>query len=237
MRGFGKAELLGSGGSKDIYDSLESKNSVVQEFRLSNKVTPEQVKGRFYLTKILHALLPKNIPQIEASAQNLQTGKEVFVTEKRYRDKAHISYNHKYHTPFTVDNEDEILSKGRVLKVTNDPRYKSLLNFLRTFGVDHDPSEVNYSYDSEDIENPETNIQLLDNDFIPWVIDKKDKSIILACNFPELKKAIENIQDESVRISAKQSIDRLTELLKAQLSQLPDYEIVIERYLPEDINI
>ncbi len=234
MRGIGKGEKFAEGSVKDVFFSSESPNSVVQEFKgvKDFEKTAEQIKGRFYLTKILHALLPKNIPDIEFAAKKAGSGNEVFVTEKRYRDPQHIAFNRKFHHPMEVSEGDLDLARGRINKISKDPRFNELLNKLRLFGVTHDPNEVNYSYDKADEDNPETSIQLLDNDFIPWEFLKNQNEIYIFCNFPVLLKFIQEIPDEKIRSSAIRYFDRLKALLEIERSKFPDYECEPKDRLP-----
>jgi len=64
-------EEIGSGTEKTVYRHKHDKEKVVGVFheeRSYNKETVNQVKGRFYLTKLLHILYPKNIPNMHLAA-------------------------------------------------------------------------------------------------------------------------------------------------------------------------
>ena len=57
-------EPIGVGGEKKVYQDPKNPDRVVGIFREHIEETPNQIKARFYLTKILHLLFPKNIPDM-----------------------------------------------------------------------------------------------------------------------------------------------------------------------------
>lgn len=63
-------EKLGSGGEKDVYVNQENPDRAVGMFNEGRDETTFQIKGRFYLTKILHLLYPKQIPDIHLAASD-----------------------------------------------------------------------------------------------------------------------------------------------------------------------
>lgn len=65
-----KGGYIDEGREKKVYGHHERKDLVVSEFHKQKwlEETPEQIKARFYLTKILHLLYPQNIPNIHLAA-------------------------------------------------------------------------------------------------------------------------------------------------------------------------
>lgn len=61
---------LGEGSEKKVFLSPHNPERVIGIFHEYREETPEQVKGRFYLTKILHALYPQHIPELHLAASN-----------------------------------------------------------------------------------------------------------------------------------------------------------------------
>lgn len=59
---------IGRGSEKEVYINQENPDHVIGVFHEDQKETPYKVKGRFYLTKILHLLFPKNIPDVHLAA-------------------------------------------------------------------------------------------------------------------------------------------------------------------------
>ena len=62
-------EKLGAGGEKEVFVNQENPEHAIGIFsEYSRKETPQQIKGRFYLTKILHLLFPKQIPDMHLAS-------------------------------------------------------------------------------------------------------------------------------------------------------------------------
>lgn len=61
---------LGDGGEKRVYENPNNPEQALGLFHRSKAESVEEVKGRFYLTKILHMLLPKNIPDMHLAASH-----------------------------------------------------------------------------------------------------------------------------------------------------------------------
>lgn len=65
-----KLKILGKGMEKIVYEDPNDTNRAIGFFHEYRSEPPEIVKGRFYLTKILHLLFPKNIPDIHMVSSN-----------------------------------------------------------------------------------------------------------------------------------------------------------------------
>lgn len=62
---FTQENLLGQpGGEKSVYEDPDNPDLAIGIFHDYRKETPRQVKARFYLTKTLNLLFPRNIPDI-----------------------------------------------------------------------------------------------------------------------------------------------------------------------------
>lgn len=59
---------LGDGAEKKVYENPNNPEQVIGIFHKSESQSVELAKGRFYLTKILHLLFPKNIPDMHLAA-------------------------------------------------------------------------------------------------------------------------------------------------------------------------
>src|SRR3990167_10010928 len=57
-------EQIGFGSEKIVYQDPNNPGKVIGVFEEWEKKTPNQMKAMFYLTKTLHLLLPKNIPDM-----------------------------------------------------------------------------------------------------------------------------------------------------------------------------
>lgn len=68
---FTPENLLGQpGGEKSVYEDPDNPDLAIGIFHTYRKETPHQVKARFYLTKILHLLFPKNVPDIHMASSD-----------------------------------------------------------------------------------------------------------------------------------------------------------------------
>lgn len=65
-----KLKKLGSGTEKRVYEDPNNPDRALGIYHESQTESAERVKGRFYLTKILHLLLPKNVPDMHLAASD-----------------------------------------------------------------------------------------------------------------------------------------------------------------------
>lgn len=63
-----KLKPLGDGAEKMVYENPNNPEQAIGIFHEGEPQSPELTKGRFYLTKILHLLFPKNIPDMHLAA-------------------------------------------------------------------------------------------------------------------------------------------------------------------------
>lgn len=78
----GPAKPIGEGKEKKVYVNPENPDRVVAEIKNPKEIefkaddpipySPRQLKGAFYLTKIAHLLLPKNVPEIYQAGESAQ---------------------------------------------------------------------------------------------------------------------------------------------------------------------
>lgn len=59
-----------AGGEKTVYELQNDPKKVVGFFHESVKETPNIIKARYYLTKIIHLLFPNNVPDMHMAASN-----------------------------------------------------------------------------------------------------------------------------------------------------------------------
>ncbi len=70
---------IGQGEQKKVFVDPKNEKRIIAEIKKATSVekySPRQLKGAFYLTKIIHNILPKNIPniyQVSTTTEGTQT--------------------------------------------------------------------------------------------------------------------------------------------------------------------
>ena len=123
------------------------------------------IKGRYYLTKILHLLFPKQIPDIHLAFKGEDTD---IVSERKELDESHNKHN-KLRMAVKNDPKDDgenywKFNEEREEKLVWDDRYIDFLTAVSSLGVRTDPSASNFGDDKHD------NLVFVDNNFTPWFI-------------------------------------------------------------------
>jgi len=192
-------EYIAGGLEKTVYADPEDPEKIIGLYRLSNK-SAERMKEIFYITKILHLLFPKNIPNIHLGTsepnmvkkQRIETdeihgiiqGARERLLETSLRDIARDSRK-------INDTKDKIYQSGK---------YKAFLNAVGTLGVSIDEAAINYSFDREG------NIIYLD-DIDPDKAFHKNKF-----SEEKFRGAISEISDEATKKLAVHYLERFIEL-------------------------
>jgi len=179
------------GREKDIYHHPLKENKIYI-FLKENYPTINQIKGRYYLTKILHILFPQNIPDIYAVVKN---NNAIIVTEKKF---VNDEFNLKYHTK----NKYRFYAR----KIKFDPKFQRFISALENLGIHPDVSNMkNFAYVDDEI-------VYLDNSFLPWKIDKIKRSIRVLYDYNKIKEAIELLPESNDKKRALFYLKRLEEL-------------------------
>ena len=160
-RGIRVGEMLGEGSEKKVFVDPDDKRYAKGIFHEELEESPNKIKSRFYLTKILHILYPKNVPDIHMSASK----PNMLVVDRVEHDKAQqihkeiIRVNDMIviHGGIATKEERETLDRlNKELSVERDDRYdksnKKLIDFLKEMEklkVTVDISWFNFSYDKE----------------------------------------------------------------------------------------
>jgi len=173
------------------------------------KDTPRQLKGRFYLTKIAHTLLPDNIPdiyQVMESADGQQT-----------IDSQRIS-----HTPEqanlqkTIQTGEAVESaEGKVFADLSEEINQLEEDFVR-IGIHFDDNADAGNY----TKNEAGNAYYL-HTFQPWETSLSNpKEIELTFDEKELRDAIENLPDNTDKNKTLAKLDRLLVLFDEEKQEL-----------------
>jgi hypothetical protein len=213
FRGFEKEKRIGTGVEKDVYEHPNDSTKVVAEFKFNEKESTRRLRGRYYLTKILHELLTDNLPDISAATTKPHT----IIMEKKELDEGHRMahlekiYPSKY---FTVAPIREFAEK-----VSNDPKTKELISKLKKLGISIDGCWVNFGYDKKD------NLVYVDSSFQPWSGRKGSKKLY---DPEKLKTAIELLEPNR-KDRAIKWFERLETLAAEE-----EAESLKERYMPAE---
>lgn len=63
-----EGKFIKSGGERKVYEDLDHPDRLIKVAHNYLEEAPNFIKARFYLTKILHLLFPKNIPDMKAAS-------------------------------------------------------------------------------------------------------------------------------------------------------------------------
>lgn len=217
-------DKIGEGEDKKVYVHPKDESKVVARFKEKEEnlvETARQIKGRFYLTKILHLIFPTSIPDVSLVAKGENT---ILVSEKKKLDELHKKHN-KLRTQVRYENnQSPELSKeysriyeGHEDRLIWDDKYIDFLRDIASLGVDLDPSPSNFGYDKD------KNLVYVDNDFKPWKIrtnqEKTRVEMIKNYDREQILEASDKL-DEETRGKIKSHLDRLDTLFKEEQEKL-----------------
>ena len=164
---------IGGGSEKDVFADSHSPDRVIARFRETEAENERQTKGRFYFSKILHLLLPQNIPDINLSAKG---GERVMVLERKNLDEEsnelregimRLTKMREELDPHFTETLKLYEEKRDVFwrKLHGDSGYREFVGSMRRLlGVVPDEAPFNFGYDKKG------NLVYLDNEFTPWSI-------------------------------------------------------------------
>ena len=191
-------EQIGLGSEKIVYQDRNDPDKVIGVFEEWEKKTPNQMKAMFYLTKILHLLLPKNIPDMHWAGSESRA----YQSDKVEHDDRHKVLNSGMSG--TVNLPIEEIEKS----IEDDSAVRELQKELEKLGIKSlDYAPVNYSMDSKG------NILYLDT-FYVWK-KKTDGELKLFCDFDKLGLAFDSLSEED-KIKANKYLMRLKELYEQE---------------------
>lgn len=164
---------LGEGGEKKVYIHPEDEEKVVAFFRRgqASSETPASMKGRFYLTKILHLLIPDSIPDIHFASKDGQDA--TLVSERKHLGEQYDEHNRLFIKAMngTIAQEEyrEMYSAGSDhMESLDNESMEELSTKLYRLGVTADMSATNLGKDKNN------NLVYVDNSFRPWTYSKNE---------------------------------------------------------------
>lgn len=213
-------EIIGEGKEKLVYADPENPEKVIAEFKEGeSEETAQSLRGRFYFTKILHMLFPKNIPDIHLAAKN---GKSVIVLERKrlgglYRrlEEIAVEYAQKDDKDTegmrALEAESRVVSQAHTRKVTSDVAFQRFNEAMENIGAKVDRHPVNFGYDRDG------NLVYLDNDFRPWQLHLfvKGPKVEYLFDKEKIVQAIDSLRD-SDKERAKQYLERIEKIAEEE---------------------
>lgn len=203
---------LGEGTEKEVFVNPEDKEKVISEMKESeDKDTPRQLKGRYYLTKIAHLLLPKNIPDISQVGESVG-GKQTIDAERISHTPGHELLQESK----SRKDEESAMKKITEEMGTGMGELDSELERIG-LGFNIDSNVGNYTKDKEG------NVYYLES-LKPWEVDSINQKVLeVLFDEKELRKAIDGIPDQETKEICAQYLERLLALLEEEKQELKKY--------------
>jgi len=221
MPGEHRENFSAMGNEKVIYPDPNHPDRIRAELRKKEsgyQPTERQMRGRFYLSKILHFIFPAAIPEVYAAGTKDGGYLDIEKVETDEDHRRMQAARAKTESGKHLSNEESVEMRQLAQKREQDPKIHDFVNALRKLGVIVDPTGDNYSYGSDG------SFQYLDNSFTPWQINRVGRKLVKAYNADELAKAIESLAPEQ-KEQAKLYLERLEQLFKEEeevLSSQPE---------------
>lgn len=151
---FNKLEKLGSGREKEVYVDPDRVDGAVARFKEDARPESQrQLKGRYYLTKILHLLRPKNIPDAYMAAEKER--RIMGLERKRIKPAIFLSGEEQFmeFTRFMWDIGIRVDSWGSNLGYDDQNNLVYIDNTFRPWdvvrGQESDRNEIRYNFDEK----------------------------------------------------------------------------------------
>ncbi len=201
---------LGEGSEKRSFINPEDERKNISEKKGGEeKDTPRQLKGRYYLTKIAHLLLPQNIPDISQVRESAE-GKQTIDTERISHTQGHALLQELRQ----LDKDEEPARKQIIEEMGKEMTDITLKIADIGLGFNIDENVGNYTKDEKG------NVYYLET-FKPWQVDTVNpKELETLFSEEELRKAIKGISNQEMQEKCTQYLDRLLVLLGEEQQEL-----------------
>lgn len=208
-------EPIGEGKDRKVFVDPKNKDRVIAETKAdAEKETLLQLKGKYYLTKIVHNLLPENIPDVYQTGEakekdgGVQTIDRERITQSTEHEKLKLA----------LRNEDEnAVNEAEKLVIENIGAEMSALDMKLSeigLGFNIDSTIENYTRDDQG------NVRYLES-FTPWQVDiVNPKELEVLFDEEALREAIDQVSDEKTKNECLRYLDRLLELLEEERVEL-----------------
>jgi len=201
---------IGEGDEKKVFVNPGDERKIIAERKdETERDTPRQLKGRYYLTKIAHLLLPKNIPDIYQASES-SAGKQTVDTERIFHTKGHRLLQEARRS-----GGGEESAKEKIIEEMGEKIGELDLELERIgLGFNVDPNVGNYTKDEKE------NVYYLET-FKPWqpdIVDKKELEILF--DEKEMENAIKNEPNQKIREECEGYLNRLLVLFEEEKQEL-----------------
>ena len=202
---------LGSGDQKNVFVDPGNEKRVVSEIKKeAEKDTPRQLKGRYYLTKIAHLLLPENIPDIYQAGESHEGGQNV------YAERISHTAGHALIQKARQEGGDEAAALKISVKELGRGAWDLDLELERIglgFNVD-DKNIANYT------KNEKGSVYYLET-FKPWRVDDFDKNELkVLFEEEDMRDAIDGLSDQETKEKCLKYLERILELMTEEEKEL-----------------
>jgi|SRR3989344_1077545 len=210
------AKPLGEGGERRVFVDPANEKRVIAETKSEQQETVQKLKGRFYLTKIVHLLLPENIPDMYQAGESKEGTQTI--------DRERVS-----HTPGHAALQKAFQREGYDKEKDDDPAVQQLKEELgKGLGDIADKlSDLGLAF-SIDVElqnytkDEKGNVQYLEA-FNPWEVDVVDPNKLEVLFDEEgLREAIGKLPDEGAKKECTSYLERLLILMKEDEQELQE---------------
>jgi len=201
---------IGAGDEKKVFVNPDDERKLISERKNeTEKDTPRQLKGLYYLTKIAHLLLPKNIPDIYQASESLG-GKQTVDMERIVHTRGHMLLQEARRS-----GGDEESAKEKIIEEIGEKMGELDVELERIgLGFNIDPNVGNYTKDEKG------NAYYLET-FKPWQRDLvNEKELEILFDEEEMGNAIKREPDRKIREECERYLKRLLVLFEEEKQEL-----------------
>jgi hypothetical protein len=215
-------EPIGQGNENKVFVDPNNEARVIVERRENaEQDTFRQLKGRFYLTKIVHALLPENIPDIYQTTQT-STGQQTIDRERISHSEGHTNLQE-----VRKSGGDEYMA-GQAVNKEMGKSMSEITSKLEEIGLGFNIDENSGNYTKDE----SGNVYYLET-FNPWQADPTNPDgIEILFDTEALETAIEKISDKQTKQNCERYLQRLL-ILANEEKQKATVEAGIQQVVPE----
>ncbi len=199
---------IGTGDYKETFVNPEDERKVISVLKKregEEKITPKNLKGAYYLTKIAHILLPKSVPDIYQAGESAD-GQQTFDRERIAHTPGHRALQEAREAGVDEERAKVLISKEMGQKINNVTNDLAEIGFA--FHLDENAGNYNKDEDG-DVKYLET--------FMPWGINpEQPDELELLFEKDDLEEAISKISDDQQRATCQRYLDRLLVLFEEE---------------------
>lgn len=203
-------ESIGEGWQKRVFVDPKNEKRIIAEMREGYmKDTIRQLKGRYYLTKIAHLLLPENIPAVYQAGESVE-GKQTLDAERIAHSPKHALLQKTWRTGKGFGAAYKQAQKELGAEIQElAPRLKHI-----GLGLGVDTYTANFTKDKKG------NAYYLET-FKPWEINLPDSGEVeMWFDEKKLRNAIDELSDSATKEKCKRLLERVFALAKEEEREL-----------------